>query len=265
MSDRTPDRDPITEPIPVVSSGAAARPERPPLRHPAAPPDAGSFPPPDAGSFPPPDAWAPPGAGPFPPPSAGPVPAPASDGAAAAHAAPVAPRAGWVLAAAIGALVAVGIGVYGRIHEPTFFAVNVGGFSSGTAAKAWLATLAFVLALVQLVSAMIMYGRIKRIAAPSWIGTLHRWSGRVAVLATVPVAIHCLYALGFQSGEPRVLVHSLFGCFFYGVFVAKMLLLQRSGGPKWGLPVFGGAVFTALVALWLTSSLWFFTTSGLTF
>ena len=178
---------------------------------------------------------------------------------------PVAPRAGWVLAAALGALVAIGIGVYGRVHEPTFFAVNVGGFSSGTAAKSWLATLAFLLALVQVVSSMIMYGRIKRISAPSWIGTLHRWSGRVAVLVTVPVAIHCLYALGFQSGEPRVLVHSLAGCFFYGVFVAKMLLLQRSGGPKWGLPVFGGAAFTALVALWLTSSLWFFTTSGLTF
>lgn len=238
----TPDRDPITEPIPVVSSGAAARPERPPLRHPG-PPDAGRFTPPSAGSVPP----------------------VAPDGAAAAHPAPVAPRAGWVLAAALGALVAIGIGVYGRVHEPTFFAVNVGGFSSGTAAKSWLATLAFLLALVQVVSSMIMYGRIKRISAPSWIGTLHRWSGRVAVLATVPVAVHCLYALGFQSGEPRVLVHSLFGCFFYGVFVAKMLLLQRSGGPKWGLPVFGGAVFTALVALWLTSSLWFFTTAGLTF
>jgi len=179
--------------------------------------------------------------------------------------APAPVRTGWLLAAGTGALVAVGIGVYGRIHEPAFFAVNVGGFSSGTAAKAWLATLAFVLALVQVASSMVMYGRFPKIAVPSWIGTLHRWSGRVAVLATVPVAIHCLYALGFQSGEPRVLVHSLFGCFFYGVFVAKMLLLQRSGAPKWGLPVFGGAVFTALVALWLTSSLWFFTTSGLTF
>ncbi|WP_226363394.1 DUF6529 family protein [Pseudonocardia abyssalis] len=182
-----------------------------------------------------------------------------------AEPAPVAPRAGWLLAAGVGAAVAVGIGVYGRLHEPTFFAVNVGGFSSGTSAKAWLATAAFALALVQLGSSLVMYGRFPRITAPAWTGTLHRWSGRVAVLLTVPVAIHCLYALGFQSGEPRVLVHSLFGCFFYGAFVAKMLLLQRSGSPKWSLPVFGGAVFTALVGLWLTSSLWFFTTSGLTF
>jgi hypothetical protein len=29
--------------------------------------------------------------------------------------------------------------------------------------------------------------------------------------------------------------------------------------------VLGGSVFTALVTLWLTSSVWFFTTSGLSF
>jgi Family of unknown function (DUF6529) len=174
-------------------------------------------------------------------------------------------RSGLLLAVAVGALVSIALGVYGSLHTPTFFSINVGGFSSGTAAKAWLATIAFVLALVQMFSAMVMYGRIPKIAAPSWIGTLHRWSGRVAVLVTVPVAIHCLYALGFQYGEPRVLVHSLFGCLFYGAFVAKMLMLTRTGAPKWTLPLLGGVVFTGLVALWLTSSVWFFSTSGLTF
>jgi hypothetical protein len=171
---------------------------------------------------------------------------------------------GVLLAVAIGTLVSVGLGVYGGMHEATFFAFNLAGFSSGIAAKAWLASLAFLLAVVQLVSAMIMYGRIP-ITAPSWIGGLHRWSGRIAVLVTVPVAVHCLYALGFQSGEPRVLVHSLFGCFFYGAFVAKMLLLRRSNAPSWGLPLLGGAVFSALTALWLTSSVWFFATTGITF
>jgi Family of unknown function (DUF6529) len=168
-----------------------------------------------------------------------------------------------VIAFGVGALISVGLGVYGRTHQPTFFALNLAGFSSGLAAKAWLATGAFVLALVQLVSALIMYGRIP-VRAPSWIGALHRWSGRVAVLLTVPVAVHCLYALGFQSGEPRVLVHSLFGCFFYGAFAAKMLVL-RARTPNWTLPLLGGAVFSALTALWLTAAVWFFATSGITF
>ncbi len=188
---------------------------------------------------------------------------PSQDGLIAAT--PSSRLAVLLVAVVVGILVSVGLGVYGRLHEPTFFAINVAGFSSGTAAKAWLGTIAFLLALVQLGSALVMYGRLPRITAPSWIGALHRWSGRVAVLVTVPVAVHCLYALGFQTGSVRVLVHSVFGCFFYGAFVAKMLILNRRDAPGWTLPVLGGAVFTGLVVLWSTASAWFFGTSGLTF
>ena len=81
----------------------------------------------------------------------------------------------------------------------------------------------------------------------------------------VPVAIHCLYALGFETDAARGLVHSLAGCFFYGAFVAKMLVLQRHEAPSWALPALGGAVFTALTVLWLTAAAWFFGTSGVHF
>jgi Family of unknown function (DUF6529) len=174
-----------------------------------------------------------------------------------------------LVAGAVGSLVAVGLGVYGRLHEPTFVAVNIAGFSSGIAAKAWLASFAFLLALVQLWSAAAMYGRVGRRwrhdGAPHWVAGLHRWSGRAAVLVTVPVAVHCLYALGFQDGTLRVLLHSLAGCFLYGVFVTKMLVLQRPHTPRWSLPLLGGLLFTVLTAVWLSSSVWFFTTSGLSF
>jgi hypothetical protein len=174
-----------------------------------------------------------------------------------------------LLAAAAGSLVAVGLGVYGRVHEPASAAVSVAGFSSGVHAKAWLATGAFVLALVQVWSAAALYGRLGRRwragGAPRWLPGLHRWSGRAAVLLTVPVAVHCLYALGFADGSLRVLAHSLAGCFLYGAFVTKMLVLQQPGAPRWGLPLLGGALFTAVTAVWLTSALWFFTTSGLSF
>lgn len=172
-------------------------------------------------------------------------------------------RTGLLTAGAVGALVSVGLGVYGRLHEPSNFVFYLPLFTDGAPAKAWLATLAVLLAVVQLVSALAMYGRLPRITAPSWTGGLHRWSGRAAVLVSVPVAVHCLYALGFRYGEPRVLVHSVAGCFFYGAFVAKMLLLRRPGAPAWTLPVLGGAVFTALVVLWLTSAVWFFSANGL--
>jgi hypothetical protein len=173
--------------------------------------------------------------------------------------------AALLVAVVIGACVAVALGIFGKVHEPQFFSVSVAGFSSGTAVKSWLATLAVVLALFQLASAFAMYRLIPGGQAPGWVGTAHVWSGRLAVLASVPVAVHCLYALGFQSGDSRVLFHSLFGCFFYGAFVTKMILLTRKGLRGWVIPIAGGLVFFGLVYVWLTSALWFFQTSGITF
>jgi hypothetical protein len=167
-----------------------------------------------------------------------------------------------LLSATLGSAVAVGLGVYGRLHEPGGIAINVAGFSNLGSVKSWLTTIAAVLAVVQVLSALMMYGRIRMIGGGNAVAFLHRWSGRAAVLVTLPVAAHCLYAVGFQSFDTRVLVHSLLGCFFYGIFVVKMMTLARDGIPGWVLPVTGGFVFTALVGLWLTSALWFFTTFG---
>ena len=172
---------------------------------------------------------------------------------------------GVALALAAGAAVALTLGVYGRVHSPTGIAVSVAGFSGPQTVKVWLATGAVLLAVAQVVSASVMYGKVPGVRAPGWIGTVHRWTGRVAFVLTVPVAVHCLYALGFQTYETRVIVHSVLGCMFYGVFTAKMLLLTRSGLAGWVLPVAGSLVFTALAGLWVTSSLWFFTTTGVTF
>jgi Family of unknown function (DUF6529) len=171
--------------------------------------------------------------------------------------------AALLVAVVIGVAISVGLGVYGRLHQPTGYAINIAGFSSGITAKVWLASIAFLFALIQLISALIMYGRFPGVShGPSWIGGLHRWSGRLAVLISVPVAAHCLYALGFDPSSPRVLAHSLLGCFFYGAFATKMIILSRPKSPGWSLPLLGGLVFTALTGLWLTSALWFFSTSG---
>jgi len=168
-----------------------------------------------------------------------------------------------VVPSLVGALVALTLGVYGRLHNPTSYAINIAGFSSPGAVKSWLATGAFVFALVQVGSALVMYGKVPRLAAPSWIGGLHRWSGRAAFLLAVPVAVHCLYALGFQHYSTRVLVHSLLGCAFFGAFTIKMLVLPKSELPSWTLPALGALVFTALTGVWFTSAYWFFSTFGI--
>ena len=161
-----------------------------------------------------------------------------------------------------GCAVAVLLGVYAKLHHPTGFAIDVAGFSSPLYAKAWLSTAAVVFGCVQLATA----SRMRRPAAAAWLATVHRWSGRIAILLTVPVIIHCIYALGFQTYSARVLAHSVLGCLFYGAFVAKMLslgLVDRRAMPRWLLPALGGVVVLSLIGVWATSALWLFTTKGL--
>lgn len=166
----------------------------------------------------------------------------------------------------VGSLVALTLGVYGGLHEGTGVAVNIAGFSDHpaptSAVKVTLASGAVLFALLQTGSALVMYGKLPGLPAPSWIGPAHRWSGRVAFLLAVPVAVHCLYAAGLQTQHPRVLAHSLLGCLFFGAFVVKMLGLRKDGAPGWFLPAAGGVVFTALTGLWWTTAVRFFSTFG---
>ena len=78
----------------------------------------------------------------------------------------------------------------------------------------------------------------------------------------MPVALHCVWSLGFVTTTPRVLVHSIVGCGFYGAYAAKMLGVRMRGLPGWAIPVLGGTVFALFLLVWSTSALWFFTRSG---
>jgi hypothetical protein len=158
----------------------------------------------------------------------------------------------------VGALVTVALGVYGGQHKGNSIVFEVNGFHELIRVKSWMASVSAVLALVQGASAAVMYGHVPRVTAPSWTPTLHRWSGRVAFFVAVPVAVFCLYGIGFQHYNARVLVHSCLGCLFFGVFTVKMLVLTRRGLPGWILSLAGGLVFTVLVAIWFTSAFWYF-------
>ena len=130
--------------------------------------------------------------------------------------------------------------------------------------KAWFTSAASALLLVQVVTALWMWGRLPvRREAPGWVAPLHRWSGASAFVLTLPPAVHCLWSLGFAGDSPRVLGHSLVGCLFYGAYAAKMLGLRLRGLP--GLGVAGARWPRPRPArlIWLTSALWFFSRSGL--
>ena len=184
---------------------------------------------------------------------------------AAASARPVAARAAAAVLVSVALGIALALGIYAKAHTPAGRPIFTLWFSGMLQMKAWFTTAAVLLLLVQLGTAMWMWGRLPGVhaAAPRWVSPVHRWSGAVAFTLTVPIAVHCMWALGFGTRSARVFAHSVAGCAFYGAYGAKMLGLRMRGLPSWALPVLGGAVMSLLVVIWLTAALWFFTRSGL--
>jgi hypothetical protein len=173
------------------------------------------------------------------------------------------PVAGRLLLVAVaGGAVALTLGIYGSAHTPASDLSITLGFTNTITMKVWLATIALAFAVVQFASALWMYGRLPVGKAPPWLGSMHRISGRLAFLISLPVAYHCLYQLGFQHSSFRVLAHSVLGCAFYGAFAAKVIVVRSQRLPGRALPVAGGVVFAAFVCVWLTSGLWFISNSG---
>lgn len=134
-------------------------------------------------------------------------------------------------------------------------------FSSTIAGKAWFATAAVILAVVQVSTGARIFGKLERIVRipRPHVNRIHRWSGRLALLCTLPVAFHCIFILGFQTVTPRVLIHSILGSFVYGVVAVKIFFVRDRDHPRWVLPLAGGSLFAVLVALWATSAAWYFT------
>lgn len=143
----------------------------------------------------------------------------------------------------------------------TYTDIMTSVFSTAIAGKAWFATAAVTLAVVQVLTGARIFGKLERfvrIERPA-VNRVHRWSGRLAFLCTLPVAFHCIFILGFKSTDTRVLVHSILGTFVYGVFAVKIFFVHDRDHPRWTLPLVGGTLFTVLVSLWSTSALWYFT------
>lgn len=131
-------------------------------------------------------------------------------------------------------------------------------FSDTLHMKAWLTTIALLLGLGQLLTAAGIFGLLQFPPQTRFYAHLHRWSGRVAFLLTLPVAYHCIFKLGFRTHDARAAAHSVLGAAFYGAFAVKILLVRSSGYPGWALPLAGGTLFALLAALWFTSAFWLF-------
>ena len=171
------------------------------------------------------------------------------------------PPALWL--AGIGVLsagVAVALYVAGRVHTVNpAFSLFGRTYLAAMALKALLATVALGIAALQVLLAVWIYRKLPLARrAPHPVRLAHRIVGFGLFALTVPIALHCLIAYGVQFTSVRVAVHSLAGCFFYGAFVAKVLLVQTRRLPGWMLPVAGGTLAVVVVVLWYSSALWYY-------
>ena len=166
-----------------------------------------------------------------------------------------------LVAIAAGAVVSVLLGVYGAQHDPTGEEIVDFGFPTLSAMKVYLGLAAGVLAVGQLFGALWLYGKLP-MAAPSWLGTGHRIFGFLAIAVSLPVAYHCLWSLGFQDNNTRVLVHSVAGCVIYGVVVMKVFGVHSKSAPGWFLPIVGSLLFTAFLVTILTGAGWYLSEFG---
>lgn len=164
-----------------------------------------------------------------------------------------------VTALAAGGLVALLLGIYGTVHDPTFEPIATFGFGSMISMKVYLALAVGVLAVGQVIGALWLYGKLP-LRTPTWLGNAHRAGGLLAIVLSLPVAYHCLWALGLQVGgqaTTRVAVHSILGCAVYGVIVVKVFAVRNHSLPGWFLPLVGGLLFATLVTVVWTSAGWY--------
>jgi cytochrome c553 len=154
------------------------------------------------------------------------------------------------------ALVSLTAGILAR-HSPRSKGYFRLFFSDPVHLKAGFATAAVALACFQLFTAAWIFRKLPW-SKPAWINPAHRWSGRLAFAFTLPVAYHCIFKLGFQKPDNRVLAHSLLGCFVYGAFAAKVTILRLHRFPRIVLPLAGGLLFAVLVGVWYTSAVWLY-------
>jgi Family of unknown function (DUF6529) len=165
-----------------------------------------------------------------------------------------------VEAAVLALAIAAALYAFGSIHSPDYTSGMFGKQgSSANILKAQLGTAMLGIAGYQLVLALWMYGRLPWAGfAPRRVRTAHRLGGAVLFVLSLPIAYHCITAYGVELESGRVALHSIAGCFFYGAFAAKVVVVRSRHLPRLALPFAGGTLFVLVAVLWYTAALWQF-------
>ncbi len=127
--------------------------------------------------------------------------------------------------------------------------------------KALGASVAFVLAVLNLLIMLQLYGKIRLFPwAPESLAWWHRRQGDVILVLFVLIAYHCVKYGYVDPDSPRVLSHSILGSLTMAVITLKFLTVRWIPRLMERIAIIGATLFVATTGTVFTSALWYFLT-----
>ena len=125
--------------------------------------------------------------------------------------------------------------------------------------KASLAALAFILAVVQVLLMLQLYGKIRIFpGSPSTLAWWHRREGDLLLLIFVAIAYHCVTLAFIDRESSRVVSHAIFGSLLLAVILFKVIVVRWLPGVMPYIAWIGSALFIVATGTILTSAGYYF-------
>lgn len=123
------------------------------------------------------------------------------------------------------------------------------------------ASVAFVLAVLNLLIMLQLYGKIRLFSgAPAFLARWHRRQGDVILVLFVLIAYNCVTRGYVDPGSPRVLAHAVLGSLTLAVIALKFVTVNWIPRLMKHIAVIGATLFVATTGTVVTSALWYFVT-----
>lgn len=127
--------------------------------------------------------------------------------------------------------------------------------------KSMLATLAFALAVLNLLIMGQLYGKLHLFPlTPEILGRWHCRQGDVILPLFIFVAYHCLTQATVDPKDWRVLAHAVFGGAVLALILFKVLVVRFLPRVMPSIAIIGSALFISTAGVFLSSALWYFLT-----
>ncbi len=127
--------------------------------------------------------------------------------------------------------------------------------------KSFLATLAFTLAVLNLLIMAQLYGKLRLFPlAPGTLSRWHRRQGDVILLLFLFVAYHCLTGATVDPRDWRVLAHAIFGSTVLALILSKVVVVRFLPRVMAYIGIIGSVLFVSTTGVFLSSAIWYFFT-----